>query len=88
MEIAVRSERSMEKLPPLQGQVMPRTRLQVWFIRVCSTILIWTCLVQLVAVGHLWHPHLLTRFMGFTKMSAHEEGSLHSSPPPFVPASE
>ena len=24
-----------------------RTRLQVWFIRVCSSIVLWTCLVQL-----------------------------------------
>lgn len=44
------------KVPP--AQVIPRTRLQVWFIRVCSSILIWTCLVQLMAVGELWEqPH-------------------------------
>ncbi|KAI3452866.1 hypothetical protein Pfo_009529 [Paulownia fortunei] len=83
---AVRSERNMEKLPPLQGQMIQRTRLQVWFIRVCSTILIWTCLVQLVAVGELWRPRLLTGFLGFTKMSVHSEGSLPSLPPPLVPA--
>ncbi|KAL0363908.1 UNVERIFIED_CONTAM: Rhamnogalacturonan I rhamnosyltransferase 1 [Sesamum angustifolium] len=82
----IRSERGAEKLLPLQGAVIQRTRLQVWFIRVCSSILIWTCLVQLVAVGELWHPRLLTGFPGFTKMSAHQEGSMPSSPPPFVPA--
>ena len=36
-----------------------RTRLQVWFIRVCSSIVLWTCLVQLVAICELWHLHLL-----------------------------
>ena len=36
-----------------------RTRLQVWFIHVCSSIVLWTCLVQLVAVCELWHLHLL-----------------------------
>ncbi|KAL0385895.1 UNVERIFIED_CONTAM: Rhamnogalacturonan I rhamnosyltransferase 1 [Sesamum radiatum] len=82
----IRSERGAEKLLPLQGAVIQRTRLQVWFIRVCSSILIWTCLVQLVAVGELWHPRLLTGFPGFTKMSAHQEGSMPSSPPPLVPA--
>ncbi|KAK4430028.1 Rhamnogalacturonan I rhamnosyltransferase 1 [Sesamum alatum] len=82
----IRSERGAEKLLPLQGPVIQRTRLQVWFIRVCSSILIWTCLVQLVAVGELWHPRLLTGFPGFTKMSAHQEGSMPSSPPPLVPA--
>ncbi|KAK4485540.1 hypothetical protein RD792_008182 [Penstemon davidsonii] len=69
MEV-VRSERSVEKLVPWQqGQVIQRPRLQVWFIRICSSILIWTCLVQLV---------------GFTKMSVHNEGSMHF--PPLVPA--
>ncbi|KAL3654253.1 Rhamnogalacturonan I rhamnosyltransferase 1 [Castilleja foliolosa] len=78
----IRSERSLEKLPPLQGPVMQRKRLKVWFIRVCSSILIWTCLVQLVAVGELWHPRLLTGYSGFTKMSARREGSLLPSYPP------
>lgn len=81
---AARSERSAEKSPALQGPVMQRTRLQVWFIRVCSSILIWTCLVQLVAVGELWHPRLLTGYPSSTKMSAHQERSLPT--PPLVPA--
>ncbi|KAL3631193.1 Rhamnogalacturonan I rhamnosyltransferase 1 [Castilleja foliolosa] len=78
---AIRSERSLGKLSPLQGPVMQRTRLQVWFIRVCSSILIWTCLVQLVAVGELWHPRLLTGYSGFTKMSRRERSLLPSYPP-------
>ncbi|XP_010258363.1 PREDICTED: uncharacterized protein At1g04910 [Nelumbo nucifera] len=45
-----------DKLPPPP----PRTRAQVWFIRICSSILLWTCIVQLVAVGELWNPRLLT----------------------------
>ncbi|XP_042024080.1 rhamnogalacturonan I rhamnosyltransferase 1-like isoform X2 [Salvia splendens] len=72
-----------EKSPAVQGPVMPRTRLQVWFIRVCSCILIWTCLVQLVSVGELWHPRLLTGNPGSTKMSAHEERLLPA--PPLLP---
>ncbi|KAK8966828.1 hypothetical protein KSP40_PGU016124 [Platanthera guangdongensis] len=36
-------------LPPL-----PRARLQSWFVRVCSCVLVWTCLAQLIAVGDLW----------------------------------
>ncbi|CAI0394425.1 unnamed protein product [Linum tenue] len=48
-----------EKLGGL-SPVIPRKRLQVWFIRVCSSILVWTCLVQLVAVGELWHPRFIT----------------------------
>lgn len=62
----VRSENSSVQVvrwAKLPGQVIQRTRLQVWFIRICSSILIWTCLVQLVAVGELWHPKLFTRFL-------------------------
>ncbi|KAG0471689.1 hypothetical protein HPP92_016235 [Vanilla planifolia] len=33
---------------------LPRSRLQVWFVRVCSCVLVWSCLAQLVAVGDLW----------------------------------
>ncbi|XP_047959992.1 rhamnogalacturonan I rhamnosyltransferase 1 [Salvia hispanica] len=79
---AARLEKSVEKSPAMQGLPgIQRTRLQVWFIRVCSSILIWTCLVQLVAVGELWHPRLLTGNPGSGKMSAHQEGSLPTPPP-------
>lgn len=40
--------------PPM----LPRARLQVWFVRVSSSILLWTCIVQLMALGEIWHPHL------------------------------
>lgn len=43
-----------DKIPAIE-----RTRLKVWFIRVCSSILLWTCLVQLVAVGELWRPRFI-----------------------------
>ncbi|KAL2559233.1 O-fucosyltransferase family protein [Forsythia ovata] len=86
MEV-VRSDRGIEKLTPLQGQMIQRTRrIQVWFIRVCSSILVWACLFQIVSVGELWHPRLLTGLAGFTKMSVRVEDSLPSSPPSLVPA--
>lgn len=44
-----------DKIPVAQPAIQ-RTRLKVWFIRVCSSILLWTCLVQLFALGELWHP--------------------------------
>lgn len=70
-----------DKLPT--AQVIPRTRLQVWFIRVCSSILIWTCLVQLVAVGELWQQP--RRVLNLTNVSIHEKVQ---SPPPLVLPSE
>lgn len=80
-----------DKLPPAGGQVIQRTRLQVWFIRVCTSILVWTCLVQLVTVGELWHPRLLngfsTRLNGSGTASFRVEESVQP-PPPLPPASE
>jgi hypothetical protein len=43
-------------LPP----AVPKPRVQVWFVRVCSSILVWTCLVQLFAAGELWHSRIFT----------------------------
>ncbi|XP_038722274.1 rhamnogalacturonan I rhamnosyltransferase 1-like isoform X2 [Tripterygium wilfordii] len=51
-DMEVRSEGIQVKCDKLAGA--PRTRLQVWLIRVCASILLWTCLVQLVAVAELW----------------------------------
>jgi hypothetical protein len=47
----------------LHAPVIQRSRFRVWFIRVCSSIVLWTCLVQLVTVSELWHFNF---FSGFT----------------------
>ncbi|CAH9115109.1 unnamed protein product [Cuscuta europaea] len=75
-----------DKFQSLQGggPVIPRTRLQVWFIRVCSSILIWTCLVQLIAVSELWHPRQIA---GVSTISKGVDNELQAPPPPpVVPA--
>ncbi|EEF39972.1 rhamnogalacturonan I rhamnosyltransferase 1 isoform X2 [Ricinus communis] len=74
------------------SQVIARTRLQVWFIRVCSSILLWTGLVQLVAVGELWRPNFISTFTH--KISQITPFPLHLQlqppppppPPPLLPA--
>ncbi|EOA40199.1 hypothetical protein CARUB_v10008919mg [Capsella rubella] len=50
--------RSDIKLPHPSAVLKPRV--QVWFVRVCSSILVWTCLVQLFAAGELWHSRIFT----------------------------
>lgn len=87
----VRSEGSLQvRCDKLPAPVIPRTRLQVWFIRVCSSILLWTCLVQLVAVGELWHPRLLTGISShlsrITPYPLHVEKAILSPPPRPLPA--
>ena len=82
----VRSEGGLQvrsdKVPAI-----PQTRLQVWFIRVCTSILLWTCLVQLVAVGELWHPRFLAEISNrIANLSLLPPNA--PPPPPLPPASE
>lgn len=84
----VRSENVQVRCDKLQAPVIPRTRLQVWFIRVCSSILLWTCLVQLVAVGELWHPKLfpnITNKVPWITLVPRHVDAVIQSPPPLVP---
>ncbi|KAJ7943421.1 O-fucosyltransferase family protein [Quillaja saponaria] len=84
----VRSEGIQVRCDKLPASVIQRTRLRVWFIRVCSSIVLWTCLVQLVTVGELWHSHLIS---GITNRISHitqlprplnvEDGVVRSQPP-------
>lgn len=88
----VRSEGIQVRSDKLPAPVIPRTRLQVWFVRVCSSILLWTFLVQLVAFGKLWHPlfisNITNRISQVTgiPLSLHVEESIQSTP--LLPASE
>lgn len=93
MEV-VRSEGVVSKCDKLSSSspmLIRRSRLQVWLIRICSCILLWTCLIQLVTVGELWHPRLpkswrlgdssrqLTRITSFSLPSQHP--ALPAPPP-------
>lgn len=78
----VRSDLQNDKVP---SQVVPRTRLRVWFFRVCSSILVYTCLVQLITVGELWRPQFLAPFSTFKQLSVPVENTA-PSPPTYPPA--
>ncbi|KAK7266593.1 hypothetical protein RIF29_19242 [Crotalaria pallida] len=36
-----------------------RPRIKVWMARAITTVILWTCVVQLMALGELWGPRLL-----------------------------
>ncbi|KAI4341477.1 hypothetical protein MLD38_026196 [Melastoma candidum] len=36
-----------------------RSRMKVWLIRATTTVLLWTCIVQLTALGETWGPRML-----------------------------
>ncbi|XP_024518188.1 O-fucosyltransferase 34 [Selaginella moellendorffii] len=39
-----------------------RSRLHVWLLRASTSILLWTCIIQLTALGELWRLHLVKRW--------------------------
>ncbi|KAL1806304.1 hypothetical protein ACET3Z_029372 [Daucus carota] len=84
----VRHMTSEMKYDKFSAQVTRRTRLRVWFVRICFCILIWTLLVQLVTVGGLWHPNMLIRSSSrrnkYNMLSIEEKAV--QSPPSLPPA--
>ncbi|KAL3347698.1 hypothetical protein AABB24_021396 [Solanum stoloniferum] len=70
--VQVRSERVQQSI---QGVVIQRTRLKLWFIPVFASILVWACLVQ------LWHMRLLSGFTRVTKVSGCVDETMHSTTP-------
>lgn len=42
-----------------KGSIVLRPRVKLWMIRATSSVLLWTCLVQLTALGETWGPRLL-----------------------------
>lgn len=68
-------------------------RLRFWFVRLCSSIVLWICLVQLVTVSELWHSHL---FSGITsgiyniaqiQLPKQQVNGVDHLPPVFLPPS-
>ncbi|KAL5725747.1 Rhamnogalacturonan I rhamnosyltransferase 1 [Ranunculus cassubicifolius] len=43
----------------LRDSMVIRSRMKLWMIRATTTILLWTCLVQLMALGEMWGPRVL-----------------------------
>ncbi|KAL2335379.1 hypothetical protein Fmac_016592 [Flemingia macrophylla] len=40
-------------------RLIVRPRIKVWMARAVTTVVLWTCVVQLMAIGELWGPRLL-----------------------------
>lgn len=42
-----------------KGLMGSRPRMKLWMIRATTTVLLWTCVVQLTALGEMWGPRVL-----------------------------
>ena len=58
------------KCPPSSAA---RSRMKLWMVRAATTMLLWTCVMQLTAVGETWGPQVLK---GWTsRLTAPEEAA-------------
>ncbi|CAL5188803.1 unnamed protein product [Lathyrus oleraceus] len=66
-------------------------RLRFWFVRLCSSIVLWICLVQLVTVTELWHSHLISGItsgiynIAQIQLPKQPENGVDHLPPVFLP---
>lgn len=69
MGLKALGESKVEKLK--SSMVSPRSKMKLWMIRAMTSILLWTCIVQLTALGETWGPRVLKGWPScFTQESA------------------
>lgn len=70
-----------EKVEKLKNSIpVSRSRVKLWMTRAITTILLWTCFVQLMALGELWRPEL---FKPCSPMALQSSSFSSSSSPPY-----
>ncbi|CAL0313643.1 unnamed protein product [Lupinus luteus] len=88
-EMEIRKESVQVRCDKLQSPMIQRNRLRVWFVRVCLSIVLWTCLAQLVTLSELWHSHFISgitsRIYHTTLHPLEVENGVVQAPPPFLP---
>ncbi|EXB89105.1 hypothetical protein L484_016665 [Morus notabilis] len=63
-----------------------RSKMKLWMIRATTSVLLWTCVVQLTALGDMWGPRVLKGWPScFTQESASAAAALQDKSP-FVEA--
>lgn len=50
------SKKGIEKL---KSSMVSRSKMKLWMIRATTSVLLWTCFVQLSALGEMWGPRVL-----------------------------
>lgn len=56
----------------------------MWIIRASTSIVLWTCMVQLVALGHVWGPRVLKSLPACFTAASFFSDSGYRSPPPLA----
>lgn len=61
-------------------------RMKLWLIRATTTVLLWTCFVQLTALGGTWGPRVLKGWPSCFTQDSHSASALDLKLLPTVPA--
>ncbi|XP_058112465.1 rhamnogalacturonan I rhamnosyltransferase 1-like [Magnolia sinica] len=58
-QMGLKSFGETTKAEKSKGPTVTRGRMKLWMIRATTTVLLWTCVVQLTALGEMWGPRVL-----------------------------
>ncbi|THF98570.1 rhamnogalacturonan I rhamnosyltransferase 1-like [Camellia sinensis] len=61
------------RVAKLKSSMVSRPRMKLWMIRATTSVLLWTCLVQLTALGEMWGPRVLK---GWPSCFSHDSPAL------------
>ncbi|XP_021690777.2 rhamnogalacturonan I rhamnosyltransferase 1 isoform X1 [Hevea brasiliensis] len=65
------------KVAKLKNSMVSKSPMKLWILRAITTALLWTCVIQLTALGEMWGPRLLK---GWPSCFSHPEVELPSVP--------
>ena len=71
-----------EKLRFPASSAAARSRMKLWVVRATTTVLLWTCVVQLTAVGDTWGPRVLKGWPPFLTAPEEEDAAAALAAPP------
>jgi len=72
------------RFPPSSAAAAARSRMKLWLVRATTTVLLWTCVVQLTAVGDTWGPRVLKGWPSCLTPHDEEAAAAASRPRPLV----
>ncbi|KAG6513320.1 hypothetical protein ZIOFF_023644 [Zingiber officinale] len=58
-QISPKSEVEASRVQKLKSSMVSRPKIKLWMVRLTTAVLLWTCVLQLMAIGEIWGPRLL-----------------------------
>ncbi|XP_006345092.1 uncharacterized protein At1g04910-like [Solanum tuberosum] len=68
------------RVEKLKSSMVSRSRMKLWMIRAATSILLWTCVVQLMTLGETWGPRVLKGWPSCFSQESTAAFALQSSP--------